>query len=107
MVALPKLQSYDLIFDRGCYHHVCQYDSPGYVETLRRLSRAGTRAMILAGSPADGNNGGPPRIKEETIREDFSTLFDFDWLRNIHFDSRNPDAKGPSAWSIHLRRKDE
>ena len=107
VVALPKLQPYDLIFDRGCYHHICQYDSPGYVETLRRLSHAGTRAMILAGSPADGSNGGPPRIKEETIRKDFSTLFDFDWLRNIHFDSRNPDAKGSSAWSIHLRRKDE
>ena len=107
VVALPKLQPYDLIFDRGCYHHICQYDSPGYVETLRRLSRAGTRAMILAGSPADGNNGGPPRIKEETIRKDFSTLFDFEWLRNVHFDSRNPDAKSSSAWSIHLRRKDE
>ncbi len=63
--------------------------------------------MILAGSPADGNSGGPPRIKEETIRKDFSTLFEFEWLRNIHFDSRNPDAKGSSAWSIHLRRKDE
>lgn len=107
VVALPKLQLYDLIFDRGCYHHICQYDSPGYVETLRQLSRAGTGAMILAGSPADGNNGGPPRIKEETIRKDFSKLFDFNWLRNIHFDSRNPDAKGSSAWSIHLRRKDE
>ena len=107
VVALPKLQPYDLIFDRGCYHHICQYDSPGYVETLRRLSRAGTRAMILAGSPADGNSGGPPRIKEETIRKDFSTLFEFDWLRGIHFDSRNPDAKSSSAWSIHLRRKDE
>ena len=107
VVALPKLQPYDLIFDRGCYHHICQYDSPGYVETLRRLSLAATRAMILAGSPADGNSGGPPRIKEETIRKDFSTLFDFEWLRNINFDSRNPDAKSSSAWSIHLRRKDD
>jgi SAM-dependent methyltransferase len=107
VVALPELQPYDLIFDRGCYHHICQYDSPGYVETLRRLSLAGTQAMILAGSPADGNNSGPPRIKEVTIRKDFSTLFDIDWLRNIHFDSSNPDAKGTSAWSIHLRRKSE
>lgn len=107
VVALPRLPSYDLIFDRGCYHHICQYDSPGYVRTLHRLSHVGARAMILAGSPADGNRGGPPRIKEETIRKDFSTLFGFEWLRDIHFDSRNPDAKGPSAWSIHLRRKGE
>lgn len=107
VAALPPLKPYDLIFDRGCYHHVCQYDSPGFVESLRRLSKAGTRAMILAGSPADGGRGGPPRIKEETIRGDFSTLFDFEWLRHIHFESRNPDARGPSAWSIHLRRKDD
>ena len=106
VVALPKLPPYDLIFDRGCYHHICQYDSLGYVETLRRLSRTGTRVLILAGSPVDRRSGGPPRIKEETIRKDFSSLFDFDWLRNIHFDSRDPDAKGPSAWSIHLRRRD-
>jgi SAM-dependent methyltransferase len=105
VVALPKLPPYDLIFDRGCYHHICQYDSPGYVETLRRLSHNGTRALVLAGSPADGGTGGPPRIKEEIIRRDFSTLFDFEWLQNIHFESRNAEAKGPSAWSIHLRRK--
>ncbi|NQU23160.1 MAG: class I SAM-dependent methyltransferase [Candidatus Nealsonbacteria bacterium] len=106
-VALPELRPYDLIFDRGCYHHICQYNSPGYVETLRRLSRVGARSLILAGSPADGSGGGPPRIPEETIRKDFSTLFDFEWLRNVHFDTRNPDAKGPSAWSIHLRRKEK
>ena len=103
----PPLESFDLIFDRGCYHHISQYDSPGYAETLRRLSHAGTRAMILAGSPADGNRGGPPRIEEETIRRDFSTMFDFEWLRDIHFDARDPNVKGPSAWSIHLRRKSE
>ncbi len=107
VVALPELQPYDLIFDRGCYHHICQYDSRAYVETLRRLSHAGSRSMILAGRPDDGNRGGPPRIKEETIRRDFSALFDFEWLQHIHFDSRNPNAKSAAAWSIHLRRKDE
>ncbi len=107
VVAIPKLQPFDLIFDRGCYHHICQYDSAGYVQTLRRLSHTGTRALILAGSPADGNRGGPPRVKEETIRNDFSAPFDFQWLRGIHFDTRDPNAKGPSAWSIHLRRKDQ
>ncbi len=106
-VALPKLAAFDLIFDRGCYHHICQYNSAGYVETLRRLSHGGTRALILAGSPADGQSGGPPRIPEETIRKDFSGLFEFGWLRSIHFDTRDPDGQGPSAWSIHLRRKDE
>jgi hypothetical protein len=107
VVALPKLEPFDLIFDRGCYHHICQYNSSGYVETLRRLAHLGTRALILGGSPADGGQGGPPRVKEETIRNDFSKLFEFQWLRGIRFDTRNASANGPSAWSIHLLRKNE
>jgi len=107
VVSLPELPPYDLVFDRGCYHHVCQYDSPGYVETLRQLCRPGTRAIILAGRPAEGSRGGPPRIPEQIIREDFSALFDFVWLREIRFDSRSSDANGSAAWSIHLCRKVE
>ncbi len=107
VVALPKLEAFDLVFDRGCYHHICQYNSAGYVESLRRLSHRDTQALILAGSDADGGRGGPPRVKEQTIRNDFSKLFEFEWLRGIRFDTRNASASGPSAWSIHLRRKDE
>lgn len=107
VVALPKLEVFDLVFDRGCYHHICQYNSAGYVETLRRLSHRDTRVLILAGSPADGQRRGPPRVKEETIRKDFSTLFEFEWLRGIRFDTRDANTKGSSAWSILLRRKAE
>ncbi len=107
VLALPKLEAFDLVFDRGCYHHICQYNSAGYVETLRRLLHRETRALILAGSDVDDRRGGPPRVKEETIRNDFSKLFEFEWLRGIRFDTRNSSANGASAWSIHLRRKDE
>jgi SAM-dependent methyltransferase len=107
ILALPKLEAFDLVFDRGCYHHICQYNSAGYVKTLRRLSHGDTRVLILAGSDVDGRRGGPPRVKEETIRNDFSKLFEFEWLRGIRFDTRNASANGASAWSIHLRRKDE
>ncbi|MHC4463098.1 MAG: ankyrin repeat domain-containing protein [Planctomycetota bacterium] len=107
VVAMPTLEEFDLVFDRGCYHHIQKYDSAGYVETLRRLSHRGTRALILAGSPADGGRGGPPRVKEQTICNDFSALFDFEWVRVVRFDMRDASAKGQSAWSIHLRRKGE
>jgi SAM-dependent methyltransferase len=107
VVAMPKLGTFDLIFDRGCYHHICQYNSARYVETLRCLSHRRTRVLILAGSPADGRGGGPPQVREKTIRNDFSGLFEFEWLRGIRFDTRDADANGPSAWSIHLSRKDK
>jgi SAM-dependent methyltransferase len=105
VLALPDLAPFDLIFDRGCYHHVRQYNAAGYVESVRRLSRPGTRLLLLAGRPDEERRGGPPRIKEKEIRSDFSALFEFEWFREIRFDLRNPDAKGPLAWSVMMRRK--
>ncbi len=39
--------------------------------SARRLSRPGTRLLLLAGSAHDQRRGGPPKIKEEEIRGDF------------------------------------
>jgi len=106
VLATPKLQPFDVIFDRGCYHGVRRGNAKGYVETLRRLSHAGTQALILAGNANEARHYGPPRVKEEEIRGDFSELFDFQWLKEIKFDSRDPNnTNGPMAWSILLRRK--
>ena len=49
--------------------------------------------------------GGPPRVKEEEIRADFSPLFEFRWLRETRFDSADPDRPGALAWSVLLLRK--
>ena len=107
VVAMPKLGPFDLIFDLACYHHIQKYNSAGYVETLRHLSHRGTQVLILAHSPADGRRGEwPPAVKEETISNDFSKLFDFEWVRAVHCDTRSTDSSW-SAWSIHLRRKGE
>ena len=105
VLALPELEPVDLIFDRGCYHHVRQYNAAGYVQSVRGMSRPGTRLLLLAGSAKEERRSGPPKIKEEEIRGDFSELFTFEWLRDIRFDSVNPNAQGPMAWSVLLRRK--
>lgn len=105
VLAPPPLEPFDLIFDRGCYHGVRRQNAAGYVEAIRRLSRPGTRVLILAGNANDPRRGGgPPKIKEEEIRADFSS-FEFEWLREARFDSRDPAGKGALAWSILLRRK--
>jgi len=105
VLALPELEPFDLIFDRGCYHHVRQYNAAGYVQCVRRLSHPGTLLLILAASANEERRGGPPKIKEEEIRNDFSALFDFEWLREIRFDSKSPGAKSSLAWSVLMRRK--
>jgi SAM-dependent methyltransferase len=105
VLAVPDLGAFDFIFDRGCYHGVRRVSATGFVKTVRRLSREGTRFLIVAGNANETRRGGPPRVKESEVRSDFSRWFDFVWLREARFDSRDPKGKGPLAWSILLRRK--
>ena len=104
----PELEPFDLIYDRGCYHGVRRQNAAGYVATLRRLSRPGTQVLILAGNANEPPpHSGPPRVREADIRTDFGPLFDFQWLRETHFDTTDPNRKGALAWSILLRRKSD
>ena len=101
----PKLEPFDLVYDRGCYHGVRQQNAAGYVEALARLTKTGSQVLILAGNANEPQHYGPPRIKEEELRADFSKLFEFQWLRETRFDSADPQRPGALAWSVLLRRK--
>jgi SAM-dependent methyltransferase len=105
VLAPPKLPPFELIFDRGCYHGVRKDNAAQYVAAVRRLSKPGTRILILAGNANEPPpHSGPPRVKEEEIRADFSKQFEFDELRETRFDSADPQKKGALAWFILLSR---
>lgn len=99
VLALPNLEPFDLVFDRGCYHHVRYIDAAGFVESLRRLTHPGSRCLILS-----CNNDRPPGVREQHMREDFSALFDFEWLRDSAIEGRDGAVRRES-WSLMLRRK--
>jgi SAM-dependent methyltransferase len=106
VLAPPDLKPFDLIFDRGCYHGVRRHDAAGYVESVRRLTHEGSLVLILAGNANEPPpHRGPPRVKEEEVRADFSKRFDVSRLEETRFDSTNPETEGPWAWSILLQRK--
>lgn len=105
VLAPPRMAPADFIFDRGCYHGVRQSNAAGYVAALRRLSRPGTRVLILAGNANEPRTGGPPRVTEEQLRTDFSADFEFEWLKTTRFDTRQEDRAGALAWAVLLRRK--
>jgi SAM-dependent methyltransferase len=108
VLAPPKLEPFELVFDRGCYHGVRRGNAAAYVESLRCLTRPGALVLILAGNANDPRKGGgPPKVQEEEIRADFSEHFEFQWLRETRFDTSSDDQKGALAWSILLRRKEE
>jgi methyl halide transferase len=102
----PALGSFDLIFDRGCYHGVRRIDATGYVRTVKSLIRPGGNVLIIAGNANQPEpRSGPPRVTETELVSDFAEAFDFVHLREIRFDTANPDVAGAWAWSVLLRRK--
>jgi len=102
----PRLDSFDFIYDRGCYHEVRGGNLAAYVETVRRYSHPGTRFLLLAGNINETVvDYGPPRVAEEEIRDDFSRWFDFEWIRESRFEVASRKALGPLAWSVLMRRK--
>jgi cyclopropane fatty-acyl-phospholipid synthase-like methyltransferase len=107
VLALPEMEPVDFIFDRGCYHGVRRQNAAGYVESIRRISRPGTRVLILAGNANEERHYGPPRVKEEELRGDFEESFEFLWLKETNFDTREEGGKGALAWSALLTRKEQ
>jgi SAM-dependent methyltransferase len=97
---LPDLGQFDFVFDRGCYHHVRYVDAAGFAESLRRLSRPGTRGLFLS-----CNSDRPPGVREHHMRSDFSGLFDIEWLRDSGVENRDGTLRRES-WSLMVRRKD-
>jgi len=106
VLAPPQLDSFDFIYDRGCYHEVRNQNLAAYLETVRRYSHPGTRFVLLAGSINETVlDYGPPRLAEEEIRDDFAAFFDFEWFRESRFEIASPGAMGPLAWAVLMRRK--
>jgi len=102
VLAPPELEPFDFIFDRGCYHNVRYVDAAAFVESVRRLSRPGTRFLILS-----LNRDGPPGVREHHMRSDFSSLFAFQWLRDSGIRIGKDGATRRESWSLMLRRKEE
>jgi hypothetical protein len=61
--------------------------------------------LILAGNANEpGPTGGPPRVDETELIADFAAAFDFVHLREMRFDTADPNVQGAWAWSVLLRR---
>jgi SAM-dependent methyltransferase len=107
VLATPDMTPFDFIFDRGCYHNVRKHNGPAFIKATRKLSRPGTQFLLLAGNANEKKHWGPPRVKEEEIRKDFSPSFDFVWMKTTKFDlgRKGPGTKGPLAWSVLMKRK--
>ncbi|MBT5018659.1 methyltransferase domain-containing protein [bacterium] len=98
------LGPFDFVFDRGCYHCCRRVDLSGYLKTLENMTRTGAYMLCLCGNPNGNEQGGPPRVPEADLREEFSSLFEIIHLREFHFEDAG-GVQGPLGWSIWMKRK--
>ena len=86
---------FDFVFDRACYHCVRRAGLlGGYLKTVARLTRPGSRILVLAGNPDGGEAGGPPKVTAAELLGDFEPTFRLDRLEAFRFE----DAGGVEAW---------
>ena len=71
---------------------------------VRELTRPAGRLLLLAFRATKGSRPRVTHTTESQLRGDFSAAFDFQWLREMRFDTRSGTAKGPPAWSALLAK---
>jgi methyl halide transferase len=95
---------FDFVFDRGCYHAARQIDQPGFIKTLKRLTRPGTRFLLLAGNANEKGPPGPPLVTAAEICGELEPLFEIQFLREFRFEVPDP-PEGFLAWSCLMTRR--
>ena len=95
---------FEFIFDRGCFHSIDSENRPHFADMLARLSRKDSMYLLLCGNAREPREDGPPTLTEEEIRETFSRLFNFIWIRDFRFHTTDA-APGPLGHSCLLKRK--
>ena len=95
---------YDILFDRGVYHHLRQENLPGFQQFLERVTRSGSRWLSLAGNAKEKHDPGPPVVSESELRAELEPLFQIVELREFRFTS-GQNGFQPLAWSILLQRR--
>ncbi len=99
------VEPFDFLFDRGCFHCAREMSLTSYQETLKKLSKAGTRYLVLTGNANEQNEGqGPPRLTEQQIRDELGDLFQVEFIREFRFEDAG-GLEGPLGWSCLMTRR--
>jgi methyl halide transferase len=95
---------YDILFDLGVYHSMRSRDLSGFLKTLRRVSRPGTRWLSLSGNSKEPHDRGPPTVSEAEIRSELGSLFKFIDVHEFRFDLGS--GFQPLGWSVLMERRE-
>jgi SAM-dependent methyltransferase len=107
---LPALgKPFEFVFDRGVYHHLRNIDLWGFLQTLEKVTHAGSLYLTLAGNANEvrDDDSGPPQVHAHDMCKELSPLFDLVQLREFEFFGVVVQGRAitPLGWSALWRRK--
>lgn len=85
--------SFDFIFDRGCFHTISPEDRPTYVANLKRLVKPGGTAFIKCFSVDQPGDYGPYRFSHEDIARIFSADFAIESITDTVYEGPLPEPQ--------------
>jgi len=94
---------FEFVYDVGFYHFVRQNELGRFLDLLWWVTQPGSYYLTLAGSTGETNEGGPPQVSEEEIRDELGRLFEVVQIRPFRFESPRR-ADGYLGWSCLMRR---
>ncbi len=106
VLAPPSMQSFDFLYDRGCYHVVRNQNREAYLASVDRLSHPASKFLLLAARrDSESVPGIGEGVTEQELLFDFQSLFDVVWLRQNRLEANRPGGLGPPGWGALFQRK--
>ncbi len=111
-------ESYHLVYDSGCFHHIAPHRRHQYVALVAQALRPGGVLGLVCFAPEGGSGlsdeqvyqqgslGGGLGYDEDRLREIWSASFEIDSVRRMHAHDPGSDVFGRSElWALLARRR--
>lgn len=96
-------KTFDLIFDRGCFHHISKIKKPQYVDLVKNLLRKKGKLFLLCFS--DKNPPFKKNLSREDIRSYFAKDFEILFIKDSVHIEPDDDSKR-YLFACFMQKKD-
>ena len=97
-------EQFDTVLDSGLFHVFSDEHRAAYVESLKVVTRPGTRYFMLCFSEQQPGDFGPRRVTQQEIRQSFSSGWRIDSIEMKKLET-NLGPEGIIGWLARLTRE--
>lgn len=102
--------TFDLVNDRGCFHHLILVDMKGFLAGILRVLKKGGIYNLMAMSSDEEHVTGPHKFRKAELAGIFSPYFEIKKIAKTRFEGPGqPGARsapyGPKAWHAVMEKK--